>query len=101
MKYSSDYVVHNRLLPPNFLFGWWSAARRDVAAVEEFVEVGAEEEAVVDRVRFDVGEVADVGGLEDRQGALAGDGAAALVGVEDGNAEAVLPWRGRTRRGSP
>ena len=69
------------------------AVRRDgdVAAVEERVNVGAQEQAVVDAVRSVAGDRADVCCLQDGQRLLVRDRAAAFVGLHDQRLERALP----------
>ena len=62
----------------------------EVAAVVEGVDVGAEEESVVEAVFAACGKRPDVRGLEHWADFGAGDGAAAVVGVEDDCLERVL-----------
>src|SRR5437762_832149 len=54
----------------------------DVAGVEEFVDVRAKEDSVVERVLMDVAVVADVRGLERGKRLLVRHRAAPAVGVE-------------------
>mgnify|MGYP004522103953 CR=1 FL=1 len=58
-----------------------------VAKVEQAVDVGAQQQAVGGLVRNALAEGPDVGGVEDRQRALARDGATALVAGSDGETE--------------
>jgi hypothetical protein len=62
----------------------------DVAFVVEAVDVGAEEEAVVETVLASLGDGADVGGVQDGEGLFSRDGAAALVVVRHQDAEGAL-----------
>lgn len=61
-----------------------------VAGVEERVRVRPQEEAVAHRVRTVLRVRLDVRGLQHGHGALAGDGAAVMVGVGDKHAEGTL-----------
>lgn len=54
---------------------------RDVAFVEQGVEIAAEEKAISDEVLAAFGVGLDVRGIERGEGALVGHGAAALVGI--------------------
>lgn len=65
-----------------------------VAGVEEAVDVGAEEEAVVETVVASFGYGTDVGGVQDGEGLLPGDGAAALVVVGHQDPEGPLAQAG-------
>src|SRR6056297_2123263 len=62
----------------------------DVPGVEQPVQVGAEQQAIFGAVGPGFGIGLDVGGFQGGQGALAGDGAAAGVGVGDQRAECAL-----------
>jgi hypothetical protein len=62
----------------------------DVAGVEETVDVGAEEEAVVEAVLASLGHGTDVRGVQDREGLLSRDGAAAAIVVRHQDAEGPL-----------
>ena len=61
-----------------------------VAGVKERVHVRPQEEAVAHRVRAVLRERLDVRGLQHGHGALAGDGAAVVVGVDNKRAEDAL-----------
>ncbi len=62
----------------------------DVAGVEKTVDIGAEEEAVVEAVLASFGHRPDVGGVQDGEGLLSRHGAAALVVVRDQDPEGAL-----------
>jgi hypothetical protein len=62
----------------------------DVALVVEAVDVGAEEEAVVEAVLASLADREDVGGVQDRQRLLSGHRAATLVAVRHQHAESAL-----------
>jgi len=64
---------------------------RDVPRIEQLVDVGPEEDAVIPGVNLDVVKLADVRRFERRECALAGHGAPAPVTIEDGDPEAALP----------
>lgn len=72
---------------------------RDIAAIEQLVNIAAEQKAVADFVRAALAVGADMGRFQGRQRPLAGDGAAAIVGIGDGNAERSLPEARRDERG--
>lgn len=72
---------------------------RHVAAIEEFVDIGAKEQAVANFMLAAGAVRADVRSIEDRQRALARDCAAPPVAVSDSNPERALtkawshePW---------
>src|SRR5579883_2746654 len=65
-------------------------ADRDIAKVEQAMNVGPEQKAVRDVVRAAVCVRPDMGGIQDRQGPLAGDRAAALVYIRHRDAECPL-----------
>ena len=72
---------------------------REVAFVEQPVQVRSEENAVANLVRTALAERKDVTGLEDRQRMLTGDRAAPVVGVSDSNAERLLAKSRTDERG--
>lgn len=71
----------------------------DVALVEEAVDVGSEEEPVVEAVLASLSDGADVGGVQDGEGFFSGDGAAALVVVGYQDAEGALAQAGTVEAG--
>jgi hypothetical protein len=64
----------------------------DVAGVEEAVDVGAEEEAVVEAVLAPLGHGPDVRGVQDRDGLLSRDGAAARRVSAKGTPTRASAW---------
>jgi len=66
----------------------------DVAAVEEPMDVGAEEKPVVDTMLTSLADRANVRSLEDRESLLLRYRAAAFIGVGDNDPKASLaePW---------
>ena len=63
----------------------------EIAAVEQGVDVGSQQQSVVEAVLATVVDRADVGGLQDWRDVRSGDGAPPMICVEDNGAERVLP----------
>src|SRR5581483_11491885 len=64
---------------------------RDIALVEQNMQIGPKEQSVRDEVRARLGVGLDMRGLEDRQRALAGDGATPAIRLGDQDPECPLP----------
>lgn len=68
----------------------------EVSAVEQGVDIGSEQQPVVEPVLPSLGDRADVSRLQDRRDVRAADGAAPVVGVQDDRLEGLLAepvWR--------
>lgn len=70
----------------------------DVAGVEQLVDVGAEEDAVGERMLLHVAIIADMRRFQSGKRLLIRDGAAASVRVENSDAKAPLPEAGTDER---